>query len=124
RGAPRLFGLGGGHITPTWWAAPRHGIRLVDVRHEAAATHCAEGWALATGEPGVAVVTAGPGVTNALTAIATANAQRSPVVVIAGAATARGADSGEVEVLDQLEVVKPVCKWARRGRRRRAPPHC
>lgn len=113
-GVTHLFGLGGGHINPTWWAAPRHGIRIVDVRHEAAAAHCAEGWALATGTPGVAVVTAGPGLTNALTGIATAHAQRSPVVVLAGAATLRGADSGEVEVLDQLEVVKPVCKWARR----------
>jgi acetolactate synthase-1/2/3 large subunit len=113
-GVSHLFGLGGGHINPTWWAAPRHGIRIVDVRHESAATHAAEGWALATGKPGVAVVTAGPGLTNALTGIATAHAQRSPMVVIAGAATLRGADSGEVEVLDQLEVVKPVCKWARR----------
>jgi acetolactate synthase-1/2/3 large subunit len=113
-GVTHLFGLGGGHINPTWWAAPRHDIRLVDVRHEAAATHCAEGWALATGDPGVAVVTAGPGLTNALTGIATAHAQRSPIVVIAGAATLRGADRGEVETLDQLEVVKPVCKWARR----------
>jgi acetolactate synthase-1/2/3 large subunit len=113
-GVTHLFGLGGGHINPTWWAAPRHGIRIVDVRHEAAATHCAEGWALATGEPGVAVVTAGPGLTNALTGIATAQAQRSPVVVLAGAATLRGADRGEVETLDQLEVVRPVCKWARR----------
>jgi acetolactate synthase-1/2/3 large subunit len=113
-GVTHLFGLGGGHINPTWWAAPRHGIRVIDVRHEAAATHCAEGWALATGTPGVAVVTAGPGLTNALTGIATAYAQRTPVVVFAGAATSRGADSGEVEVLDQLEIVKPVCKWARR----------
>jgi acetolactate synthase-1/2/3 large subunit len=113
-GVTHLFGLGGGHINPTWWAAPRHDIRLVDVRHEAAATHCAEGWALATGQPGVAVVTAGPGLTNALTGIATAYAQRSPMVVLAGAATLRGADRGEVETLDQLEIVKPVCKWARR----------
>jgi acetolactate synthase-1/2/3 large subunit len=114
REVTHLFGLGGGHINPIWWAAPKHGIRIIDVRHESAATHCAEGWALATGEPGVAVVTAGPGVTNALTGIATAAAQRTPMIVIAGAATLRGADSGEVEVLDQLEVVKPVCKWARR----------
>ena len=67
-----------------------HGIRIIDVRHEAAAAHCAEGWALATGEPGVALVTAGPGLTNALTGIATAHAQRSPIVVIAGAATYAG----------------------------------
>ena len=114
RGVTHLFGLGGGHINPTWWAAPSHGIRIVDVRHEAAAAHCAEGWALATGEPGVALVTAGPGLTNALTGIATAHAQRSPILVIAGAATSRGPDSGEVETLDQLEVVRPVTKWARR----------
>ena len=60
-GVTHLFGLGGGHINPTWWAAPRHGIRIIDVRHEAAAAHAAEGWALATGEPGVCIVTAGPG---------------------------------------------------------------
>jgi len=113
-GVTHLFGLGGGHINPIWWAAPSHGIRIVDVRHEAAATHCAEGWALATGEPGVAVVTAGPGLTNALTGIATAHAQRSPALVIAGSATPRGPDSGEVETLDQLEVVRPVAKWVRR----------
>ena len=114
RGVTHLFGLGGGHINPTWWAAPGHGIRIVDVRHEAAAAHCAEGWALATGEPGVALVTAGPGLTNALTGIATAFAQRSPMLVIAGAATSRGPDSGEVETLDQLGVVRPITKWARR----------
>jgi acetolactate synthase-1/2/3 large subunit len=113
-GVTTVFGLGGGHINPLWWAAPRHGIRIVDVRHEAAAAHCAEGWALATGEPGVAVVTAGPGFTNALTGIATAYCQKSPLVVIAGAATLRGPDAGEVEVLDQLEIVRPVTKWARR----------
>ncbi len=113
-GVTHVFGLGGGHINPIWWAAPRHDIRIVDVRHEAAAAHCAEGWALATGRPGVALVTAGPGLTNALTGIATAHAQRSPILVIAGAASSRGADSGEVEVLDQLATVQPVCKWARR----------
>ncbi len=113
-GVTTFFGLGGGHINPLWWAAPKHGIRIVDVRHEAAATHCAEGWALATGAPGVAVVTAGPGLTNALTGIATAFCQKTPMVVIAGAATLRGPDAGEVEVLDQLEIVRPVTKWARR----------
>jgi acetolactate synthase-1/2/3 large subunit len=113
-GVTTLFGLGGGHINPTWWAAPKHGIRIVDVRHEAAAVYCAEGWALATGQPGVALVTAGPGLTNALTGIATAYYQRTPLLVIAGAATRRGLDAGEVEVLDQLEIVKPVTRFARR----------
>ncbi len=112
-GVTHLFGLGGGHINPTWWAAPAHDIRIIDVRHEAAAAHAAEGWALATGRPGVCVVTAGPGLTNALTGIATAHAQGSPVLVIAGSATIRGRDSGEVEVLDQLALVRPITKWAR-----------
>ena len=52
-GVTHLFGLGGGHINPTWWAAQRAGLTLVDVRHEAAAAHAAEGWALATGDTGV-----------------------------------------------------------------------
>ncbi len=109
-----VFGLSGGHIDPSWRAIKRHGIRLVDLRHEAAAAHCAEGWALTTGQTGVCIVTAGPGVTNALTGIATAFVQGSPLVVLAGAASSRSADSGEVEALDQLEIVRPVTKWARR----------
>jgi acetolactate synthase-1/2/3 large subunit len=113
-GVTTLFSLGGGHIDPIWWAAPGRGIRIVHVRHEAAAAHCAEGFALATGQPGVCAVTAGPGLTNALTGIATAYCQGSPLVVIAGTATLRGEDSGEVEFLDQLALVRPITKWARR----------
>jgi acetolactate synthase-1/2/3 large subunit len=113
-GVTHMFGLGGGHIDPTWASAPRHGIKVVDVRHEGAAAFAAEGWALATGEPGVCIVTAGPGLTNAVTGIATAFHQGSPVIVLAGSATLRGADSGEVETTDQLEIVRPVTKWARR----------
>ena len=113
-GVTHLFGLGGGHINPTWWAAQAAGVRLVDVRHEAAAAHAAEGWALATGEPGVCVVTAGPGLTNAITGLANAMANGSPMVCLAGSATPRGQDTGEVEMLDQLEIARPVTKWARR----------
>src|SRR5581483_10915381 len=109
-----VFALGGGHIDPTWNAAKAHGITVVDVRHEGAAAHAAEGWALATGEPGVCLVTAGPGFTNALTGIANAHNNGSPVVCIAGAATLRGQDAGEVESLDQLALAQPVTKWARR----------
>jgi len=112
-GVSHLFGLSGGHIDPTWSAAPRHGIRVVDVRHEAAAAYAAEGWALATGEPGVCIVTAGPGLTNAVTGLATARESGTPVVCVAGAATARGRDAGEVESLDQLALATSVTKWAR-----------
>ena len=113
-GVTHLFSLGGGHINPTWYAAKAAGLTLVDVRHEAAAGYAAEGWALATGEPGVCLVTAGPGVTNTLTALATAHQNGSPVVCLAGSATVRGQDTGEVESLEQLELVGPVTKWARR----------
>jgi acetolactate synthase-1/2/3 large subunit len=89
-------------------------MTLVDVRHEAAATYAAEGWALATRQPGVCLVTAAPGITNAVTGLANALASGSPVVCIAGAATLRGQDSGEVESLEQLELVRSVTKWARR----------
>ncbi len=114
-GVTHVFGLGGGHINPTWWAiqaAPD--MTLIDVRHEAAATYAAEGWALATRQPGVCLVTAAPGVTNSITGLANARANGSPVVCIAGAATLRGQDTGEVESLEQLELVRSVTKWARR----------
>jgi acetolactate synthase I/II/III large subunit len=113
-GVTHLFALGGGHINPTWWAAPGAGLTIVDVRHEAAAVYGAMGWALATGDPGVCLVTAGPGVTNAVTGLATALHDGVPVVCLAGAATSRGADLGEVEHLGQLAIVQPVTKWARR----------
>ncbi|MSO78915.1 MAG: thiamine pyrophosphate-binding protein [Acidimicrobiia bacterium] len=113
-GVTHLFGLPGGHINPIWWAAPRHDIKIIDTRHEAGAAHAAEGFALATGVPGVCAVTAAPGVTNALTGIATANHNGTPMVVLAGASSVRSADSGEVETLDQLAIVRPVTKWARR----------
>ena len=113
-GVTHLFGLGGGHINPTWWAAPGAGIKIVDVRHEAAAAHAAEGWSLATGEVGVCIVTAGPGLTNAVTGLANALNNGSPMVCLAGSATLRGQDTGEVEMIDQLSIAKTVTKWARR----------
>ncbi|HVM65014.1 MAG TPA: thiamine pyrophosphate-binding protein [Acidimicrobiales bacterium] len=113
-GVTHLFGLGGGHINPTWWAAPSAGITIVDVRHEAAAAHAAEGWALATGDVGVCIVTAGPGLTNAVTGLANAFNNGSPMVCLAGSATLRGQDTGEVEMLDQMAIAGTVTKWARR----------
>jgi acetolactate synthase-1/2/3 large subunit len=113
-GVTHLFGLGGGHINPTWWAAPGAGITIIDVRHEAAAAHAAEGWALATGDVGVCMVTAGPGLTNAVTGLANARNNGSPMVCLAGSATLRGQDTGEVEMLDQMALATTVTKWARR----------
>ncbi len=84
RGIDRVFGLQGGHIQPIWDHAARLGIRIVDVRDEGAAVHMAHAHAELTGKPAVAMVTAGPGVTNTVTAIANASIARIPVLLIGG----------------------------------------
>src|SRR5260370_33277257 len=84
RGVDRIFGLQGGHIQPIWDHVARQGIRIIDVRHEAAAVHMAHAHAELTGQLGVAMVTAGPGVTNTVTAMANASLARAPVPLIGG----------------------------------------
>ena len=81
RGVERVFALCGGHIMPIWMALDAEGVRIVDVRDERAAVHMAQAHAELTGELGVALVTAGPGVTNAMTGIANAHVSRAPVLV-------------------------------------------
>ncbi|WP_323127108.1 thiamine pyrophosphate-binding protein [Rubrobacter marinus] len=78
RGVGRIYGLCGGHVQPIWDEAARAGIRVVDVRHECAAVYMAHAEADLTGSLGVAMVTAGPGLTNAITGIANASVSRSP----------------------------------------------
>jgi len=84
RGVDRIFALCGGHIMPLWMRADAEGIRIVDVRDERAAVHMAQAHAELTGGLGVALVTAGPGVTNAMTGIANAHVSRAPVLVLSG----------------------------------------
>ena len=84
RGVQRVFGLCGGHIMPIWMRLDAEGIAIVDVRDERAAVHMAHAHAEITGELGVALVTAGPGVTNAMTGIANAYVARAPVLVLSG----------------------------------------
>ena len=84
RGIDRIFGLQGGHIQPIWDHVARQGIRIIDVRDEGAAVHMAHAHAELTGQFGVAMVTAGPGVTNTVTAIANASLARIPVLLIGG----------------------------------------
>ena len=84
QGVTRVFGLCGGHIQPLWDTVSRAGIEIVDVRHEATAVYMAHATAELSGELGVALVTAGPGLTNAVTAISNAYVSRSPVLVISG----------------------------------------
>ncbi len=84
RGVDRIFAPCGGHIMPPWMRADAEGIRIVDVRDERAAVHMAHAHAEPTSGLGVALVTAGPGVTNAMTGIANAHVARAPVLVRSG----------------------------------------
>jgi len=113
KGVSHLFGLCGDHVNPLFVAARRHGIGIVDVRHEAAAVHMADGWARVTGRPGVSVVTGGPGHTNSLTGVATAAAAGSPVIAISGSYEVAQEGRLAFQELDQVALMRPVTKSAR-----------
>src|SRR5712692_7170426 len=110
-GIDALFALPGGHNLPLFEGARVEGLRLIDTRHEENAVFMAEGWALATGRPAAATVTAGPGLANALPGLAEANAAGVPVVMVAGRTGMAQRGRGAVQDLDQLSAVAPVTKW-------------
>jgi acetolactate synthase-like protein len=114
QGTPFLFTLVGGHISPILVAAKARGVRVIDTRHEATAVFAADAVARLTGRPGVAAVTAGPGVTNTITALKNAQMAQSPVVLIGGAAPTALQGRGALQDIDQMAAVRPVVKWARR----------
>jgi acetolactate synthase-1/2/3 large subunit len=114
-----LFTLCGGHISPILVEAKRRGIRVIDVRDEASAAFAADAYARLTGIPGVAAVTAGPGVTNALTAVMNARLAQSPMVLLGGAAATILKGRGALQDIDQLAAVRPHVKWARAVKRLR-----
>ncbi|HEX9632935.1 MAG TPA: thiamine pyrophosphate-binding protein [Gemmatimonadales bacterium] len=116
-GVRTLFTLCGGHISPLLVGARRAGLRVVDVRDEAAAVFAADAAARLSGTVGVAAVTAGPGVTNALTALQNARLAQSPVLLIGGAAPTVLRGRGALQDIDQLSVVRPHVKWAASARR-------
>jgi acetolactate synthase-1/2/3 large subunit len=111
-GVEELFTLSGGHIFPFYDAAVKTGVRIVDVRHEQTATFAAEGMAKLTRRPGVAVLTAGPGVTNGMSAIATASFNGAPVVVLAGRAGQARWGAGSLQEIDHVPFVAPLVKRA------------
>lgn len=113
-GVSRVFGICGGHIAPIYDAMIDSDISLVSTRHEQAAVMMAEGVGRLTGRPGVALVTAGPGFTNALTGIADAKLANAPLVVISGSVATNMEDRLDLQDLNQFDVVKPLVKWARR----------
>jgi acetolactate synthase-1/2/3 large subunit len=110
-GVRTIFALPGGHNLPLFDGARVQGLRLIDTRHEENAVMMAEGWALATGEVGVATVTAGPGFTNALPGMAEAHKAGAPVVVISGRTALRQRGREAVQDIDQLALATPVTKW-------------
>jgi acetolactate synthase-1/2/3 large subunit len=112
QGVEHLFTLCGGHISPILVEAKRLGIRVLDTRHEADAVFAADAVARLTGRPAVAVVTAGPGVTNTVTALQNARLAQSPVVVLAGAAATLLKGRGALQDIDQLALAAPLAKWA------------
>jgi acetolactate synthase-1/2/3 large subunit len=110
RGVRRVYGLCGGHIQPIWDEVARAGIQIVDVRHESAAVYMAQAQADLSGSLGVAMVTAGPGLTNAATGIANASVSRSPVLVISGRPPRPQAGMGALQDIPQGDLVRPICR--------------
>jgi acetolactate synthase I/II/III large subunit len=108
-----VFGLHGAHLETLFQSLAGHGIPIIDTRHEVAAGHAAEGYARAARTLGVAMVTAGPGFTNAVTSMANAYLDRTPVLYLAGSAALRDAESNTLQAgLDQVAIARPVMKWA------------
>src|SRR6184192_2651275 len=112
RGVSKLFTLSGGHLFSIYDGCREEGIDLVDTRHEQAAAFAAEGWAKVTREPGVAALTAGPGVTNGMSAMAGALHNRSPMVVLGGRAPAMRWGQGSLQEIDHVPFVRPLAKLA------------
>jgi acetolactate synthase-1/2/3 large subunit len=113
-GVEVFFTLCGGHIQAIYDGCLDEGIRVVDTRHEQSAAHAADGWARSTGRPGVCGVTAGPGVTDAVTAVANAQRANIPMVVFGGAGPTVFQHMGSLQDMDHLELMRPITKWAAR----------
>jgi thiamine pyrophosphate-dependent acetolactate synthase large subunit-like protein len=111
-GVERLFTLSGGHLFSIYDGCREEGIELVDVRHESAAAFAAEGWAKVTRRPGVAALTAGPGVTNGMSALASAQQNGSPMLVLGGRAPAMRWGQGSLQEIDHVPFVRPLTKLA------------
>jgi len=111
-GVREVFTLHGGHLDAIYQAAGDR-LRFIDTRHEQAAGHAADGWARTTGRLGVAIVTAGPGVTDVVTAVANAYLDAVPTLFLGGAAPLRDAETLPLQGgLDQVAMLRPITKWA------------
>lgn len=111
-GVTHLFTLCGGHIQAIYDGCIDEKIRVVDVRHEQTAGHAADGYARVTGKPGVCAVTAGPGVTDVVTAVANAQRAGIPMIVIGGAGPKILCDMGSLQDMDCVTLMRPITKWS------------
>jgi acetolactate synthase-1/2/3 large subunit len=105
-----VFTLCGGHVAPIYDGCLREGIDIIDTRHEQAAVHAADGWARLTRRAGVAIVTAGPGVTDGVTGVANAYQAQVPLVVLGGAAELRFIGKGALQEMEQTSLLRPITK--------------
>jgi acetolactate synthase I/II/III large subunit len=112
QGIDRVYGLPGGHVKPIWDELTHAGVRIVVTRHEVAAVHMAQADADLTGEVAVAIVTAGPGLTNAVTGLGCAYLARSPVLVISARVPRPQVGMGALEEVNQVDTVRAVTRAA------------
>jgi len=113
RGVEKLFTLSGGHLFSLYDGCRTEGIDLIDVRHESAAAFAAEGWSKVTREAGVCALTAGPGVTNGMSAIASAHKNNSPMLVLGGRAPQFRWGQGSLQEIDHVPFVRPLTRSAK-----------
>jgi acetolactate synthase-1/2/3 large subunit len=111
-GVDVIWTLCGGHIIDIYDGCVDEGIKIIDVRHEQVAAHAADGYARMTGKPGVAVVTAGPGTTDAVTGIANALRAESPILVIGGQGALTQHKMGSLQDLPHVDMLQPITKFA------------
>jgi thiamine pyrophosphate-dependent acetolactate synthase large subunit-like protein len=111
-GVTKLFTLSGGHLFSVYDGCREEGIEIVDVRHEASAAFAAEGWAKVTRTPGVCALTAGPGVTNGMSALGSALQNHSPMLVLGGRAPALRWGQGSLQEIDHVPFVRPLTRFA------------
>lgn len=113
-GVEQIFVLSGGHIMSLFYGCRAEGIKVIDFRHECAAAYAADAYARVTGKPGVLVTTAGPGITDTITAMAEAKLQGVPMIHIGGASPVKENDTGPLQDMNTLEILSTCTKWARK----------
>jgi acetolactate synthase-1/2/3 large subunit len=111
-GIDTIFTLVGDHLNEVLAVAARHGIRIIDMRHESGVTHTADAYARLTRRPALSLVTGGPGHTNSLTGIATAYLAASPLIAVSGSRASAVAERQAFQDIDQVGMTRPVVKWA------------